>query len=155
MAYTEPTWLVTKTLKAAVKMRYPHRTFLLDDGRRNELASAAKKIGAAYIRRSNNKHAKAGNINHALEKTDGEIIVIFDTDHTPKPEFLERSLGHFRDPRVGFVQVMRPSPMDRRISSAGQLPKPQMSFSAQSALEWIRGIHAPCLALMHSSGEVH
>ena len=45
-------------------------------------------MGAAYITRLNNKHAKAGNINHALEKTDGDIIVIFDTDHTPKPEFL-------------------------------------------------------------------
>jgi cellulose synthase (UDP-forming) len=107
VAYNEPAWLVEKTLKAAVKMRYPHRTFLLDDGRRNELASASKRLGAAYITRSNNKHAKAGNINHALEKTNGEIIVIFDTDHTPKPEFLERSLGHFRDSRVGFVQVMQ------------------------------------------------
>jgi cellulose synthase (UDP-forming) len=106
VAYNEPAWLVEKTLGAAVNMRYPHKTFLLDDGRRSELASAAKRLGADYITRSNNKHAKAGNINHALEKTDGDIIVIFDTDHTPKGEFLERSLGHFRDPRVGFVQVM-------------------------------------------------
>lgn len=107
VAYKEPAWLVEKTLGAAVNMRYPHKTFLLDDGRRSELASAAKRLGAAYITRANNKHAKAGNINHALEKTDGDIIVIFDTDHTPKGEFLERSLGHFRDSRVGFVQVMQ------------------------------------------------
>jgi cellulose synthase/poly-beta-1,6-N-acetylglucosamine synthase-like glycosyltransferase len=107
VAYKEPAWLVKKTLKAAVNMQYPHRTFLLDDGRRSELASAARALGAGYITRSNNKHAKAGNINHALEQTDGDIIVIFDTDHTPKPEFLLRSLGHFRNSRVGFVQVMQ------------------------------------------------
>jgi cellulose synthase (UDP-forming) len=107
VAYKEPAWLVKKTLKAAVNMQYPHRTFLLDDGRRGELALAARTLGADYITRSNNKHAKAGNINHALEKTDGDIVVIFDTDHTPKQEFLERSLGHFRNSRVGFVQVMQ------------------------------------------------
>jgi cellulose synthase (UDP-forming) len=106
VAYKEPIWLIRKTLKAAVEMRYPHKTFLLDDGRREVLRGLAKRLGAGYITRPDNKHAKAGNINNALQRTRGEIVVIFDTDHTPKPEFLERSLGHFRNPKVGFVQVM-------------------------------------------------
>jgi cellulose synthase (UDP-forming) len=106
VAYNEPLWLIKKTLKAAVEMRYPHKTFLLDDGRHQALRSVAKGLGARYITRPNNKDAKAGNINNALEKTQGEIVVIFDTDHTPNPEFLERSLGHFSNSTVGFVQVM-------------------------------------------------
>ena len=56
--------------------------------------------------RSGSRDLKAGNINAALPRTDGEVIAVFDVDHAPEPGFLERSLGHFADPRVGFVQVM-------------------------------------------------
>ena len=33
-------------------------------------------------------------------------MVIFDADHVPRSEFLEKTLGHFRDPKIGFVQTM-------------------------------------------------
>ena len=45
-------------------------------------------------------------INEALKRTSGEFVTIFDIDHTPQPEFLDRTLGFFKDPRIGFVQVM-------------------------------------------------
>jgi cellulose synthase (UDP-forming) len=102
----EPHEMIKRTLAAACKMRGPHRTWLLDDGHTPELAVIAERLGAGYLTRAGNKDAKAGNINAALKRTDGDIVVIFDIDHVPRPDFLERSLGHFTDPELGFVQVM-------------------------------------------------
>jgi cellulose synthase/poly-beta-1,6-N-acetylglucosamine synthase-like glycosyltransferase len=41
-----------------------------------------------------------------LARTDGDVIAIFDVDHVPTPDFLERTLGYFANPQTGFVQVM-------------------------------------------------
>jgi cellulose synthase (UDP-forming) len=102
----EPHEMIKRALSAACNMRGPHNTWLLDDGHMPELAVMAKQLGAGYLTRGGNEDAKAGNINAALEHTQGDVVVIFDIDHVPRPDFLERSLGHFTDPQVGFVQVM-------------------------------------------------
>jgi cellulose synthase (UDP-forming) len=87
-------------------MKGPHSTYLLDDGEEPALEAMASRLGAGYLTRVGRANAKAGNLNAALPRTAGDIIVIFDIDHAPEPEFLERSLGYFTDPKVGFVQVM-------------------------------------------------
>jgi cellulose synthase (UDP-forming) len=104
-SYNEPVWMVRRTLLGALNMRYPHSTYLLDDGRRAEMAELAHQLGCGYIARPDNRGAKAGNLNWAMQRTHGELVVIFDADHVPLPEFLDRVLGHFRDPRVAFVQT--------------------------------------------------
>ena len=63
-------------------------------------------MGAGYLTRDGRKDAKAGNINAALSRTSGDVVVIFDVDHVPAPDFLEQSLGHFQNPEIGFVQTM-------------------------------------------------
>ena len=98
--------LVKRTLKAACLMRGDHRTWLLDDGDDPRLKEIASELGAGYLTRKGGQDAKAGNINAALARTDGEIVVIFDIDHVPCPQFLECTLHLFLDPNVGFVQVM-------------------------------------------------
>jgi cellulose synthase/poly-beta-1,6-N-acetylglucosamine synthase-like glycosyltransferase len=98
--------LIERALSAACAMRGPHNTYLLDDGDEPALEAMASRLGAAYLTRVGREHAKAGNLNAALSRTSGDIVVIFDIDHAPEPDFLERSLGYFADPRVGFVQVM-------------------------------------------------
>ena len=98
--------LVERCLSAACAMRGDHRTWLLDDGDNPHLARMAQRLGAGYLTRADHHHAKAGNLNAALARTDGDIVVIFDIDHAPTPDFLEQGLGHFADPDVGFVQVM-------------------------------------------------
>lgn len=105
-AYHEPYELVKRTLTAAREMRGPHQTWLLDDGNDPLLAALAQELGVGYLARKSHTGAKAGNINTALKKTGGDIIVIFDIDHAPEPGFLERTLSHFSNPEVGFVQVM-------------------------------------------------
>jgi cellulose synthase (UDP-forming) len=66
----------------------------------------AERLGAGYLTRQDRKDAKAGNVNAALAHTNGDIVVIFDIDHIPEPDFLQRTVGRFADPKVGFVQVM-------------------------------------------------
>jgi cellulose synthase (UDP-forming) len=102
----EPYALIEQSLTAAHAMRGKHQTWLLDDGHDSNLAHLARRLGIGYLTRANRQYAKAGNINAALARTDGDIVVIFDVDHIPSPDFLEKSLGYFADPQVGFVQVM-------------------------------------------------
>ncbi len=102
----EPVGLVERALLAAYAMKREHRTWLLDDGNDPALAELAGRLGVGYLVRSDRHDAKAGNLNAALQKTDGDIVVIFDVDHAPEQDFLIETLGCFADPKVGFVQVM-------------------------------------------------
>jgi cellulose synthase (UDP-forming) len=103
--YDEPHALVAKSLRAAVGIRYPHRTWLLDDSHSPALAALAAELGVGYLERDDHRDAKAGNVNAALARTDGEIVAIFDLDHLAHPDFLDAVLGYFADPKMGFVQA--------------------------------------------------
>src|SRR4051794_39071511 len=87
-AYGEDPQLVGRTLVAARDMDLAHRTILLDDGDSDELQAIARMVGVDYFRRSGGRHAKAGNVNAALARTDGEFVAIFDADHVPERSFL-------------------------------------------------------------------
>ena len=103
--YNEDVDLLRGTLKACRDLELPHNTYVLDDGKRDEVKALAKDLGVRYITRDNNLHAKAGNLNHALEQTDGEFVVIFDADHVPEPHFLSRTVGYFKEEKVAMVQT--------------------------------------------------
>ena len=104
-ACREPAPLVERALRGALIIRYPHATWLLDDGRDPELRELATRLGVGYLTRDGNQDLKAGNVNAALPRTTGDFIAIFDVDHVPDPDFLHRTLGYFADPEVGFVQA--------------------------------------------------
>ena len=106
--FDEPLEVLRRTAIGARAIRYPHRTFMLDDGKREEVKAMAESLGIGYIRREGNQNAKAGNLNHALSVTDGQFILQLDADHVPLPNILDRLLGYFKDPGVAFVQ----SPQD-------------------------------------------
>ncbi|XPV77586.1 MAG: glycosyltransferase [Desulfovibrio sp.] len=107
--YTEPPELVRYSIRDALGITYPHpidiRVHVLDDGKREEMAIVASEEGVNYITREDNRGFKAGNLRNAMEVTSGDIIVILDADTRPFPEFLERTLGYFRDPNVAWVQT--------------------------------------------------
>ncbi|WP_309648983.1 glycosyltransferase family 2 protein [Nocardioides sp.] len=108
--YNEPIDLVMRTAIAAKAIRYPHRTWVLDDGNRPEMRAAAEEHGIGWITRSEEwanmpRHAKAGNLNNALVQTDGEFLLILDADQVPTPRILDETLGYFRDERMGLVQT--------------------------------------------------
>jgi len=109
--YDEPLDLVMRTARAAQRIRFPHATWILDDGDRPELRALAEAEGIGVVVRSSAwtadvpRHAKAGNLNNALMVTEGEFLLILDADQVPEPEILERTLGWFRDERVALVQT--------------------------------------------------
>lgn len=108
--YDEAPHLVRATAHAAKAIRHPHLTWILDDGDRPEMRAVAEELGVGYLTRGREwanrpRHAKAGNINNALMQTSGEFLVVLDADMVPRPEFLDRTLGWFRDERVAFVQT--------------------------------------------------
>jgi cellulose synthase (UDP-forming) len=106
--YNEPIEVLRRTAIGARAIRYPHRTYILDDGKRDEMKALCEELGIGYIRRVGNENAKAGNLNHALAVTGGEFILQLDADHVPLPNIIDRMLGHFNDPQIALVQ----SPQD-------------------------------------------
>ncbi len=103
--YGEDLDVIRRTISAALDIRGRHRTLVLDDGRSDDVRELARELGADYVRRGDNRAAKAGNINHALSLTDGEFFVVFDADFAPKPEFLHETLPYFATDKVAFVQT--------------------------------------------------
>jgi len=103
--YDEPNEVLLPTVIAATQLAGDHRVWLLDDGRRNDVRQLAKDTGVGYIIRPDNRHAKAGNINHALKVTDGELILVLDADHVVISDMLTDLVGIFDDPRVCLVQT--------------------------------------------------
>jgi cellulose synthase (UDP-forming) len=97
--------IVRRTLMAAQRMKHAHEVWLLDDGNRLEMHALAEELGCRYLARFKNHHAKAGNLNNALQHTKARFIAIFDADHAPAPSFLEETLGFFADEKVAFVQT--------------------------------------------------
>lgn len=108
--YNESIELVMATAIGAQRIRYPHTTWILDDGDRPAMRAAAEAAGIGYLTRGKEwsdrpRHAKAGNLNNALLRTSGEFILVLDADMVPKPEILHRTLGYFADEKVAFVQT--------------------------------------------------
>jgi cellulose synthase (UDP-forming) len=128
--YNEPLSVVRPTVYAAMGMDWPQdklNIYILDDGGREEYRRFAAELGVGYIARVEHKHAKAGNINHALTVTGGEYIAIFDCDHIPTRSFLQTSMGWFlRDPKCALVQTphhfFSPDPFERNFDTFRRVP---------------------------------
>ncbi len=104
--FDEPEFILRRTIIGCQAIEYEPKTiYLLDDTRRLNVAQLAAELGCKYLTRSNNHHAKAGNINHAIPLTDGEFIAIFDADFIPTKNFLQRTLGFFQDDNLALVQT--------------------------------------------------
>ena len=104
--YGEPDDVVENTIRAVTAIRHPRlTTWVLDDGPAPSIRVLAEKYGARYLKRPNRIGAKAGNVNHALSVATGDFVVIFDADHAPLPQFLERTMACFAEVRVAFVQT--------------------------------------------------
>jgi cellulose synthase (UDP-forming) len=105
----EPPEMVERTLLAALAIEYPHRTYLLNDGRLagmegwQEIERIAERHGVSRLTRTSGRRGKAGNLNYGLERTAGEFVVTIDADHLATPDLAAETLGYFIDDRVAFV----------------------------------------------------
>ena len=104
--FDEPMEVLEKTITGVLCLDYANfNAWVLDDGRRPWVKAFCEAKGVGYLTRPNNAHAKAGNINHALTKTNADFVAIFDADFIPQRNFLMRTIGFFADPSIGVVQV--------------------------------------------------
>ncbi|MFD2306772.1 glycosyltransferase family 2 protein [Enterococcus termitis] len=106
--YNENIEILERTVVGCLSIDYPKELlniYLCDDGDREIVKKLAKKHHIGFIARPTHEHAKAGNLNYALTQTKGQIIVTQDADMVPKKEFLQRTLGHFSDKKIGFIQT--------------------------------------------------
>jgi cellulose synthase (UDP-forming) len=104
----EPIEILKRTLVGCLAQDYPEEQFtvhVLDDGGREEVRGLAQDLGCQYHRREEKAHAKAGNINHALKHTRGELVALFDVDHVPVRDFLKHTVSFFEDEKVAIVQT--------------------------------------------------
>ncbi|WP_237478815.1 UDP-forming cellulose synthase catalytic subunit [Lichenibacterium dinghuense] len=134
--YDEPLSVVRTTVLGCLAMDWPRdrlRVHLLDDGRRDAFARFAAEAGVGYIARPDNAHAKAGNLNHALGRTGGEHVAVFDSDHIPTRAFLQLTMGWMvREPRLALVQTPHhfysPDPFERNLARGRRVPSESRLF---------------------------
>ncbi len=153
--YNEDATILATTLSAAKLLDYPAdklTVWLLDDGgsdqkcadkdatkaaaaiaRRAMLGRLCDDLGARYLTRAKNEHAKAGNLNNGLKHATGAIVVVFDADHAPFRNFLRETVGHFAlDPKLFLVQTphvfLNPDPIERNLQTFQRMPSENEMF---------------------------
>jgi cellulose synthase (UDP-forming) len=136
--YNEGEAILERTIVGAASMDYGRfRMWVLDDGRRPWLEAMAARLGAGYLTRPDNAHAKAGNINNGLKHVAAlpeppDFVSILDADFVPTRQFLRRTLSLFREGDVGIVQTpqhfINPDPLQSNLSIAGVWPDEQRYF---------------------------
>ncbi|AYG70091.1 MULTISPECIES: cellulose synthase catalytic subunit [unclassified Rhizobium] len=109
--YNEPLNILEKSVISAQALNYRNlRVFVCDDTRRPEIRAYCERIGVSYLTRPDNAHAKAGNLNNALDHTNAlsevsDFIMVLDADFAPQANFLNRVIGLFSDRKVAVVQT--------------------------------------------------
>jgi len=137
-SYNEERLILERTIVGAQAMDYPNfRVLMLDDSRRDWLKALCARLGCQYVSRPDNRHAKAGNINHALKLLAAlpdppEFISILDADFVPAPHFLKRAMMLFCDETIGVVQTpqhfINPDPIQINLGAARFWPDEQRYF---------------------------
>lgn len=155
--YNEPVELLYKTVNGCVNMDYPDKSkvhiYICDDSNRAAMKNLANHMGIGYITRTENKHAKAGNLNNAMSKTSSPLIVTFDADMIPMHDFLTTCVPYFikdlenakrleneygvkerkkRRGKIGFVQTPQsfynPDLFQYNLFSENRIPNEQDYF---------------------------
>lgn len=128
--YNEPLHILKPTVFGAQGIDWPRNKLtihILDDGKRPEIALFAAQAGVGYITRSQHTHAKAGNLNHALQQLSGDLVVVFDCDHVPTRSFLQLTVGWFlKDPKLALLQTphhyFSPDPFEKNLGHFRTMP---------------------------------
>lgn len=66
---------------------------------------AATGVNIKHIHRVDRTGYKAGALDAAMDKVEGDFIAIFDADFVPDADFLQKTMPYFEDEKVGVVQT--------------------------------------------------
>jgi cellulose synthase/poly-beta-1,6-N-acetylglucosamine synthase-like glycosyltransferase len=109
-------YVAERVLDAVCELDWPRDRFevqALDDSDDETVKILARRVAhwrgqglyVSHLRRGTRAGFKAGALAHGLEKTEAELIAVFDADFVPPRDFLRRTVGAFKDPRIAFVQA--------------------------------------------------
>lgn len=134
--HSEDAELLKKTVNGCVHIKYPNPSkvhiYLCDDSDRPEIAALAQRMKVGYFGLSENKYAKAGNLNNALGKTRSPLIVTFDADMIPRREFLLKTIPYFFLPKMieedGRWRIRTPDEIDEDYK-IGFIQTPQSFYN--------------------------
>ena len=136
--YNEEEEILETTILGALAIKYANfRVWVCDDGKRQWLKQLCERYGVHYLTRADNGHAKAGNINAALNvlaKLDDrpDFVAILDADFVPMSDFLTRTLALTREPDIGIVQTpqhfFNPDPVQSNLAISRVWPDEQRFF---------------------------
>lgn len=103
--HNEDADLLYKTINGCKHMKYPSpekvHIYVCDDMNRPEIAELAKHMGVGYFTLTENKDAKAGNLNNAIAQTHSPYVATFDADMIPFSDFLMETVPYM------FLPVMK------------------------------------------------
>lgn len=127
-SHNEDPDLLYKTVNACTYMHYPDKSkvhiYVCDDTDRPEVAALAKELGVGYFGLSDNKDAKSGNYNNALNQTSSPLVATFDADMIPYSEFLLETVPY-------FVEQVEADANDEELDKApiGLIQTPQSFYN--------------------------
>lgn len=109
-------FVVERLLESAVQIDYPRdllQVQVLDDSTDDthpfteSLVANYRRAGfpIEYVHRTNRHGYKAGALENGLQTATGELVAIFDADFVIPRDFLQRTVHHFTNPKVGMVQT--------------------------------------------------
>jgi cellulose synthase/poly-beta-1,6-N-acetylglucosamine synthase-like glycosyltransferase len=109
-------YVAERIIETVAEMDYPRDKFqiqVLDDSTdetkdiiANKCAEVvARGINIQHVHRTDRTGYKAGALDDAMDKVEGEFIAIFDADFVPSKDFLLRTIPYFQSDNVGVVQT--------------------------------------------------
>lgn len=123
--YNEPIELLFKTVNGCINMEYPDKNkvniFLCDDGNRMEVRELAEQFKIGYLARTEHKGAKAGNLNHGLAHSSGELVVTFDADMIPMSNFLMDCVPYFMKDLAVAKRIEQEEGVEARLKREGKI----------------------------------
>lgn len=131
--YREPVEVLEKSVLAALALDHPGlKVRVLDDGRRDWLRAQCERWGVDHVTRTEHRHAKAGNLNHALASSEADFAVIMDADFAAHHDFVRRVLPHFAEERLAILQTPQafynPDLAQQNLGLGGRIADEQALF---------------------------
>ncbi len=106
--------IATRCVEKCMEFDYPkdrYEIMIIDDSTHLETQTLLQKYAndnpefIKYIHRSNRDGYKPGALKDAMPQTKGDILVLFDADWIPKPDFLKKVIAPFSDEKIAIVQT--------------------------------------------------